>query len=135
MSQWRRSEKDGDETSGRGCGTRGWWESHATARKGIILRMVDNIRQILAVGENVVVEFKRCGNGIKADAYESICAFLNRFGGDVFFGVLNDGTVEGMEHISKPVFSVQFHPESNPGPHDTGYLFDKFIDLMKGGRL
>ena len=48
---------------------------------------------------------------------------------------LNDGTVEGMEHISKPVFSVQFHPESNPGPHDTGYLFDKFIDLMKGGRL
>ena len=42
------------------------------------------------------MEFKRCGNGIKAEAYESICAFLNRFGGDVFFGVLNDGTVEGV---------------------------------------
>ena len=102
MSQWRGSEKDGDETSGRGCGTGGWWESHATARKGIILRMVDNIRQILAVGENVVVEFKRCGNGIKADAYESICAFLNRFGGDVFFGVLNDGTVEGVAPSAAP---------------------------------
>lgn len=48
---------------------------------------------------------------------------------------LNDGTVEGMAHLSKPVFSVQFHPESNPGPNDTGYLFDRFIDLMKGGRL
>jgi carbamoyl-phosphate synthase small subunit len=48
---------------------------------------------------------------------------------------LNDGTVEGIEHISKPVFSVQFHPESNPGPDDTGYLFDKFIELMKGGTL
>ena len=48
---------------------------------------------------------------------------------------LNDGSVEGMAHLSKPVFSVQFHPESNPGPNDTGYLFDQFIDLMKGGRL
>lgn len=48
---------------------------------------------------------------------------------------LNDGSVEGMAHLSKPIFSVQFHPESNPGPNDTGYLFDQFIDLMKGGRL
>ena len=48
---------------------------------------------------------------------------------------LNDGTCEGMKHISKPVFSVQFHPESNPGPDDTGYLFDRFVDLMRGGRL
>jgi len=48
---------------------------------------------------------------------------------------LNDGTVEGMKHINKPIFSVQFHPESNPGPNDTSYLFDRFIDLMKGGRL
>ena len=48
---------------------------------------------------------------------------------------LNDGTVEGMQHIRKPVFSVQFHPESNPGPNDTGYLFDRFVELMKGGKL
>jgi len=43
---------------------------------------------------------------------------------------LYDGTVEGLEHVSRPVFSVQYHPEAAPGPHDSRYLFDHFIDLM-----
>lgn len=43
---------------------------------------------------------------------------------------LNDGTVEGMKHKSLPVFSVQFHPEGAPGPTDSSYLFDKFVDIM-----
>lgn len=44
---------------------------------------------------------------------------------------LNDRSVEGLQHESLPVLSVQFHPEANPGPHDNGYLFDQFIDMMK----
>lgn len=44
---------------------------------------------------------------------------------------LNDGTVEGMKHNRLPVFSVQFHPEASPGPHDTAYLFDDFMRIMK----
>jgi carbamoyl-phosphate synthase small subunit len=44
---------------------------------------------------------------------------------------LNDHTNEGMRHRSLPLFSVQYHPEASPGPHDARYLFDNFISLMK----
>lgn len=44
---------------------------------------------------------------------------------------LNDHTNEGMRHRSLPLFSVQYHPEASPGPHDARYLFDHFTQLMK----
>jgi carbamoyl-phosphate synthase small subunit len=45
---------------------------------------------------------------------------------------LYDNTVEGFRHISKPMFSVQYHPEASPGPHDADYLFGRFLELMEG---
>jgi carbamoyl-phosphate synthase small subunit len=47
---------------------------------------------------------------------------------------LNDHTNEGMRHRSAPLFSVQYHPEASPGPHDARYLFDDFIAMMKDAR-
>ncbi|MBI5047592.1 MAG: glutamine-hydrolyzing carbamoyl-phosphate synthase small subunit [Deltaproteobacteria bacterium] len=45
---------------------------------------------------------------------------------------LNDKTVEGLAHTKLPLFSVQYHPEASPGPHDSSYLFRRFVDMMEG---
>jgi carbamoyl-phosphate synthase small subunit len=43
---------------------------------------------------------------------------------------LNDQTCEGLAHRRLPLFSVQYHPEASPGPHDAGYLFHRFTEMM-----
>jgi carbamoyl-phosphate synthase small subunit len=59
--------------------------------------------------------------------------FDSAFGAaSVSFTCLNDGVVEGLECRDVPAFSVQFHPEAAAGPHDAGYLFDRFVELMSG---
>ena len=45
---------------------------------------------------------------------------------------LNDGTVEGLEHRELPLFTIQYHSEASPGPHDTEFLFDRFLASIPG---
>ncbi|MFA6570942.1 MAG: carbamoyl-phosphate synthase (glutamine-hydrolyzing) small subunit, partial [Bacteroidota bacterium] len=52
-------------------------------------------------------------------------------GWEPYFINLNDGSNEGIRHISKPIFSAQFHPEASGGPTDTEFLFEQFIELVK----
>ena len=57
----------------------------------------------------------------KLDPKVAVPAFIN----------VNDGTNEGLSYTGKDIFTVQFHPEACCGPQDSGYLFDRFIELMK----
>ena len=55
--------------------------------------------------------------------------------GKVRFVNANDGTCEGIDYPELKAFTVQFHPEACTGPKDTSFLFDQFVELMKGGRV
>lgn len=58
-------------------------------------------------------------------------ASLEACGGEPTHVHLNDGTLAGFRLKGKPVIAVQYHPEASPGPHDSGYLFDEFVELMR----
>ena len=60
----------------------------------------------------------------KLDPKVAVPAFVN----------VNDGTNEGLSYTGKNIFTVQYHPEACPGPQDSGYLFDRFIKMMKEGK-
>ena len=75
------------------------------------------------------VEITSQNHGFAVDADSLVKA-----GGTPTHENLNDRTLEGFMHTSQPIFSVQYHPEASPGPHDATYLFDCFIDMLKSGK-
>lgn len=69
---------------------------------------IKTFESILSIGETAAVEFKRCGKGMEHDVFESVCSFLNRFGGDIFMGVLDNGTVVGVPEKAAPEMMKNF---------------------------
>jgi carbamoyl-phosphate synthase small subunit len=61
-------------------------------------------------------------------------ASLEKVGAEPTHMHLNDQTLAGFRMKHKPVFSVQYHPEASPGPHDSSYLFDQFVDAMAAAK-
>ncbi|TYP00318.1 carbamoyl-phosphate synthase small subunit [Geothermobacter ehrlichii] len=74
-------------------------------------------------GPNVEITSQNHGFAVDADSLrdDALITHVN----------LNDNTVEGLRHRTMPLFSVQYHPEASPGPHDANYLFDEFIRMIK----
>lgn len=66
--------------------------------------------------------------------YAVLSESVEKNGGIVSYVNANDNTCEGVDYSDKKAFSVQFHPEACSGPHDTRFIFDKFIDMMGGNK-
>jgi len=87
-------------------------------------------------GANQPVKDLRHGNILITAQNHGFCVDLESLSGEVepTFINLNDDTSEGFRHRRYPAYSVQFHPEDSPGPHDATYLFGDFVREMRGGR-
>jgi len=91
---------------------------------------IEKLKTVFSVGETIAVEFKRCGNGISTDTYETVCSFLNRFGGDIYLGVEDNGEVVGIPEAAAPDIIKNFiKMVSNPDViNPTVYLSPEIVE-------
>jgi len=80
--------------------------------------------------ERARVEITSQNHGFAVDA-----ASLEACGATITHRHLNDGSVAGFRTSGRPIFAVQHHPEASPGPHDASYLFNEFVEAMRGARV
>lgn len=85
------------------------------------------LNQPAGLAERVEITSQNHGFAITADS-------LNDLDVEITHLNLNDHTVAGLKHRTLPIFSVQYHPEASPGPHDADYLFQQFIQSMRAAR-
>ena len=78
------------------------------------------------------LETERCYITTQNHGYAVKQESLHGTDSKVWFINANDKTIEGIKHMSKPAFAIQFHPEAYPGPGDTEFLFDQFVKYLKG---
>ncbi len=97
---------------------------HRSQNQPCIVMDVDGKGQVIAT-KSCSITSQNHGYAVRADKLTE--------NWDVWFINANDNTVEGIRHRNKPFWGVQFHPEANPGPTDTTWIFDLFADAVKEG--
>ena len=111
-------------------------DSNNNCSGGWKLMDIRKLETTLAVGETVAIEFKRFGGKIETDTYETVCSFLNRFGGDIYLGVEDDGAVAGVpENAVTDIIKNFISMVSNPDIiTPTVYLAPEVLDY-KGSKI
>jgi carbamoyl-phosphate synthase small subunit len=82
------------------------------------------LNQPCGLAQQVEITSQNHGFAISADSLENSDIEITHLN-------LNDRTIAGLRHKTLPVFSVQYHPEASPGPHDADYLFERFVQMMR----
>ncbi|NDA01388.1 MAG: hypothetical protein EBY98_06650 [Acidimicrobiia bacterium] len=128
-----RGEWIGEPLDGWRIAVEGWAYSDTSTIAEVIL--LDSDGSVLArSAPNVVREDVNAALQLPVDAkigFDLSLVSSERREPAAAVALLNDGTLAGFRHVERPIFSVQYHPEASPGPHDSSYLFDVFIELMR----
>ena len=96
--------------------------------------MSNRFEELIAQGEGISVEFKECKDSLPKSIFETICSFLNRFGGDIFLGVADDGTILGIDKEKSKKIRADLVPAMNNSQKISPTVYLPVDEIETGGK-